>query len=848
MDAVNNVARNGLASEAGQDSSLPGGRAPVNGNSPQPPWMRQAKNGGGAVPPGGPGRPGGMSPEELGRAFGIRALGWAVNCDNICDQIDLAAVLENLGRNYMAPMDSRWFRHPSIYSGGEVDMNGWVAAENAPSNSCRKLLMASGHVLCEYRGREAYMPGIPYGRSVGRDWQSGDLIVDEDVLAFANADEARRFWAAFIQVFRDFASTFTPAVFDWLRFHYVLGNERNLYFCLGGFISQLQGAVEAGGVRDVIARFNGLLREADDRLSIDDDVLVWYAGRDSDGDTEYWLDFDRYCRGVQALEDDRRRWVQEYEAAERAAYGLGEPGSPWVDDDDTPPGPPASPGGNGPATAGQPDGGAASTPPDPVEDNGPARQADGEAAVTLGERIQKAIEPILAGVEGDKRLDELHTLSGCLRDAVDRERASLRQWIPFPLDVLPWRVADFIRAVAEAHSVDPSFVALPVLAVAGAAMGNAWRLRMKDGFDVPPVLWCILVARTGSNKSGPLSVVVGPMWQPPPMPAAAASLLAVQQGQYVIDDATSEAVIARLGECPRGLLLSGEELAGWLRSFDAYRKGSGGDEQKWIRLWDVKYYRVDRKTDNERSVIPAPAVSIAGAIQPELLGEAADPGKLASGFFSRVQLSMPPDRKRRWSRVGVSQEQADFWKGLVDSLRTTPFASLDPNAAQYLPNIVSPSPDAEAAWVRWYDEVSGRVHGSAGVERALAAKADVQAARLALVLFGIECALGTYDRRSPMPEATMAAGVRLAGWFLDETLRVFDATCGSAQDEKRAALLSLVHHLGGKVCPRDLQRSNARAYPTSEAAKDALRDLAAAGHGSFDGRVFIARKHGSPPP
>lgn len=491
--------------------------------------------------------------------------------------------------------------------------------------------------------------------------------------------------------------------------------------------------------------------------------------------------------------------------------------------------------------AGQSDGGVAVAPT-------LADQSNGTPADRLGEQIRKAVEPILAGVNGPERLNGLRTLADCLRNAIDGERAGLRQWTQFPLDVLPRRVADFIRLVAEAHSVDESFVALPALATAGAAMGNAFRIRIKDGFDEPPSLWCFLVARTGCNKSGPLSLVIRPMWQTPPMPVGANSLLAVQQGQYVIDDATSEAVLSRLAECPRGLLLSGDELAGWLRSFDAYRKGVGGDEQKWCRIWDVNPYRVDRKASNERTTIHAPAVSIAGAIQPELLRQAVDPAKLASGFFARALVAQPPEQKRRWSNVGVSQEQADFWKGLVDSLRTTPFASLDPNAAQYLPNIVSPSPEAYAVWVRWFEESANLLHVSGGVERVITAKADRQTARLALVIFGMACALGELDWRSPMPEYIMSAAITLAKWFLNETIRVFDTTCGSAQDEKRTATLNLVLRLRSPVLPRDLQRANSRAYPNAEVAKNALMDLASAGYGVWDGKAFVAKQHGKPPP
>jgi hypothetical protein len=259
----------------------------------------------------------------------------------------------------------------------------------------------------------------------------------------------------------------------------------------------------------------------------------------------------------------------------------------------------------------------------------------------------------------------------------------------------------------------------------------------------------------------------------------------------------------------------------------------------------VKPYRVDRKTNDERAQIPAPAVSIAGVIQPELLTEAVDPEKMASGFFARPLLAMPPERKRRWTRVGVGQEQVVFWQGLVDRLRTTPFHSIDTNTGQYQPNIVTLTPQAQATWERWYGEVADRLHGSVGVERAVTAKADVQAVRLAMGLWGMACAVGECDWRKPMPDHIMVAAVRLAKWFLDETIRVFEATAARGQDDRRASVMRLIRQLGGKANARSLQRSDNRTYPTAKAARDALQDLANAGQGTFDGKVFIANDRGA---
>ncbi len=799
-----------------------GGELPASTAPPEPP-----------APSDDDGRPVVEIPPELGEGMLLYDLATAF-CRRVIVRYDqLQSVVEQIEACYQHSTKGAFWFPPMIFRSKD-DLGVEVLPQTSPEpygpfRTCR------GYSFSTLDAVRRWPEYLQWLKQAGiktlpdvlpepfRQFQATTTLVYNGILRFPSPAEADYVRERYVQTAKDVLAMFSPEVLAFWTTGHSLNDDRNLCNRLADPRSLVAEAKTRAELQEAIRRHLEIFREAHSQRG-DPKTLVWFGdGSLDNSDSAYARDWSRREDEAEALWAQHVERIRELDAAEENAMreSIDEMKAERHQEKDEQ---------AEPREAGQPD--------DPAADS--VRE--------VGEQIQKAVEPILAGVDGAERLDAVRTLANCLRNAVDGERASLRQWQPFPLDALPRRVADFIRLAAESHSVDVSFVALPVLAVAGAALGNAFRLKLKDDFEVPPVVWCILVALTGSNKSGPLALATGPMWQAPPMPAAADSLLAGSQEQFVIDDATSEAVISRLGECHRGLLLAADELAGWLKSFDAYRKGSGGDEQKWIRFWNAKRYRVDRKTAGERTMVQAAAVSIAGAIQPELLGKAVDPEKLASGFFARALVAKPPERKRRWSRVGVGQEHVAFWQGLVDRLRTMPFAAIDPNTGQYCPNIVKLSPEAMVTWERWYGEVADRQFGSAGAERAITAKADMQAARLALILFGIACASGECDWRSPMPESIMAAGVRLAAWFLDETIRVFEATCGSAQDKRRTSLLDHVARLGDKVSARDLQRSNSRAYPTAEAARDALQDLANAGHGVFDDKVFVARRHGKSPP
>src|SRR5262249_9541815 len=71
----------------------------------------------------------------------------------------------------------------------------------------------------------------------------------------------------------------------------------------------------------------------------------------------------------------------------------------------------------------------------------------------------------------------------------------------FPLEVLPRSVRRYVESSAAAIGCDPSFVALPVLAVLGAAIGNSRRIQLKTGWTEPSVIWATTVAASGELKS-----------------------------------------------------------------------------------------------------------------------------------------------------------------------------------------------------------------------------------------------------------------------------------------------------------------------------------------------------------
>ena len=79
-------------------------------------------------------------------------------------------------------------------------------------------------------------------------------------------------------------------------------------------------------------------------------------------------------------------------------------------------------------------------------------------------------------------------------------RAAHEDYQPFPVDALPAPVGAFVRAGAKALGCDPACLAVPVLAVVGAAIGNTRTIRLKDGWEEPCVIWSAVSAKPGPRR------------------------------------------------------------------------------------------------------------------------------------------------------------------------------------------------------------------------------------------------------------------------------------------------------------------------------------------------------------
>jgi hypothetical protein len=450
------------------------------------------------------------------------------------------------------------------------------------------------------------------------------------------------------------------------------------------------------------------------------------------------------------------------------------------------------------------------------------------------------------------------------RDDLVEMLGAAEPWKPYPVEVFPPVMRNYVLVAAEAAGCDASMVALPMLAVCAGLIGNARVIELRPGWREPAVLWAAVVARSGTGKSPALDAASVPLEV---LDAEAhARYLAAHQAwerehaiyerdkkQYrsasggeeppeepieptperiAVQDVTVEALATLLAANPRGLLLLREELAGWLRSFDAYRGGRGGDVAHWLSMHGARSLRVDRKATGSVYVSRA-AVSIAGTIQPGSLARALGREHVEDGLLARLLLTMPPSPRKRWRPDGLPHEQAARMEDLYRALRgTVPW----PDGS---PRVLGLDANALREWAAYYDdhnELSEDIDDDAIA--AAASKLEGGAARLALVLHLIRIAAGEDVSALEVDAASMRAGIALARWHLAEARRVYAAlspeqATGDPREHELLELKRRIQANAGTATPAQV-RAWFHRYRPAGAAEAVLDSLVSRGDGLWE--------------
>lgn len=421
---------------------------------------------------------------------------------------------------------------------------------------------------------------------------------------------------------------------------------------------------------------------------------------------------------------------------------------------------------------------------------------------------------------------------------------------PFPVNVLPERLNRFVQEVADAVVCPVDFPANMVLAAIAGAIGTSRRVAVKDGWEEPPLLYLGIIGAPSSKKSPALKKIMEPfedkqkallkefdkalddykqefaIWESKEPKERGAKPEEPILRRLLIGDATFEAISKLLQENPRGLILTLDELSSWVKSMDQYRKGKGGDKEKWLSLWTCTLPPLDRVSRKRPIILYNPHIPVLGTTQPDKLKyfifEDHD------GFIDRILFAFPEEVLRAWSEKTITSDSRSYYKDLIFELLSLDH-ELD-KQGRNTPKVLSFTAEAKRVFISFVNDNDLRINQEGNpLLKSAFGKLEAYFFRLALIL------QLAHDPQSTFIDTEAAAGAfALINYYRANLYKVQAYIKGKKVDTQLLELKEAIHSNGGNMTTRDLYSKKLTGIKSATAAKTILAKMEKLGYGRLE--------------
>jgi replicative DNA helicase len=390
---------------------------------------------------------------------------------------------------------------------------------------------------------------------------------------------------------------------------------------------------------------------------------------------------------------------------------------------------------------------------------------------------------------------------------------------PFPVEVLPGWLGEYVAAVATATQTPPDLAGMLALAVLATVAGGAAEVQPRPGWREPLCLFVAIGMDAGTRKSSVFTALTRPVAEferqqagaalpaitetttlrriadqaaahaetaaskaPADLQeerqaeaiaraAEAANLIVPPVPRWLVDDATPEALAGLLATYGRIALLSPEgdvfdQMAG------RYNQAAGPNLGVYLKGHAGDLLKVDRR-GRPPEYVQRPCLTIGLAVQPDVLrGLAARPGFGGRGLLARFLYSLPQSLvgRRQVGAPPVPTPVTDRYTLELQALA----ASLT-SAADNDPTVLTLDPQAGELLLAFEQDLEPRLAADSGDLAHLAGWAAKLAGATCRIAGLLHLAGHLRDGWArPIGADTFAAAIRLADYLIEHARAVFD--------------------------------------------------------------------------
>jgi hypothetical protein len=365
----------------------------------------------------------------------------------------------------------------------------------------------------------------------------------------------------------------------------------------------------------------------------------------------------------------------------------------------------------------------------------------------------------------------------------------------FPLDVFPPIIQDYIISCNETlgHNVD--FMGASVMWVASLMIGNSVKIRLKTGYTDCCSVWIAAVGSAGVGKTPAIKDAIRPLieinkrsvrdYAKAKAEFDEYSALSEQEKknvaevrmptrrQFIVDDATIEALIELHEENPNAVGVFKDELAGWIKEMNKYRVGA--DLEFWLKSFSNSFASTNRKTV-KGNYIDSPLIPVLGGIQPAVLSKIFTEDYKDNGFTDRILLTYPDHEPPKWSYDEMDEESIQRYDDFILSLHgyiKSDLIQLDEDG-DVVSNYLEMSPEAKAKLGEVMDRITDMMTSDNESEsmKSILPKMKTYIPRFMILLHVLNNYDDGLDPLEPVSLQTLNNSQRLVDYFINMSKKV----------------------------------------------------------------------------
>ena len=360
--------------------------------------------------------------------------------------------------------------------------------------------------------------------------------------------------------------------------------------------------------------------------------------------------------------------------------------------------------------------------------------------------------------------------------------------------------------MARYENYKTEFIATAMISAVSAALGGAYRIRIKGEWQSNAALYIILVGRPGLGKTPPLEAAYRPIRKHDyALFKAYESELEVWKAagengkkpvlrRTVVSDFTPESLLLTHNNNPRSVVILVDEIMGMFNSANRYTNGQLIEQL--LTAWSGGALDVTRVSSTIPVHIEQPCINIVGTTQTKRVHELLTKGFEDNGLLDRFLFVLPKSWKMSkwtdWDDGGVDRAAlpAARWEQILSKVLALDY---DIGEEERMPHVLSMDREAKEYFYSWWNRKVERINlieDDAEVD-SREMKHPAHVARLALIIQVLRHASGESHLQF-IDVSSVKAAIRLNDYFEESYTRIRSFVANDACEDPPKVLLSML--------------------------------------------------------